>query len=1196
MKIANRVLSLTATLMLAVAAMQAQGTRGTIKGIVTDANGAAVSGASVKLTDVAKEAVIRTVQTDTSGAYQFVEVEPATYNVTVTATNFSESKLVGIKVEPNRNLQVDAVLKVSGVSEEVVISSSQEMIDRESATLGTTVDRRRVQDLPLNGRNVLQLAQLQPGVVPAAGGLGIRVNGGRNVENNITLDGANNNEVAVGGSTGSQPRPDAVQEFRLLTSNFEAEFGRNSGSVINVVVKSGANDFHGNVRTFYRPTFLSAARYFDQDSITDRVQRGPQQCKRAGGSTTGPDCDFRRPFERKEFGGNIGGPIYFPRIGLGGPSIYKGKNRAFFFVDYEGRRQLIGDTRTLSGLPSADERNGIFTSQLDDAGNPILLQDPTTGAPFPVISGPVVNGVPARQQIPTSRFSPIANYYLQFLPTPDASGRASVGANTISDLDQLTTRLDFYITEKQNLSGTYNYFTSTENAAFAFGGANVPGFGANNLRTTQNYVVRHAWTISPTLVNSLLVGYARNNQPGVAPQNSTTPAQIGFTADFVANDQFAGPPFVTLDNRGINLGNSIQGPQARVTENFQIQDSVSYVRGDHRFKFGFDGTLYKQDQTFLFVNQGILSFDFTNEGNTTGDDFADLLIGNTPASIQFGDNGLRDNRQKSVAGFVQDSWRVKDNFTLTLGLRYEYVSPLTDKFNRVAYYRPGSTSQLLTSGQLRTMNGTPITVPVGERAPLGLVYVGDPDPVLGGTVPDGGVQKDLNNFSPRVGIAYTANPSGGFLQKLLGNQQTVIRSGFGVFYGAVIGDTVLQQLNAPGFNGTNSFFQSPGGTLANPFGPDPFPNYIAPGSGRDNITPVDNPFEANAFNVSAPLSTFSRATDPRIRTPYTLQYNLTIERGFGRDYVATVSYVGNRGVKLYALEQLNPALGTFFATPAGRTIPDPAQGNANARRANDDIQGGIDQMVSAGNSHYHSFQAQLQKRFSNGLVFQTAYTFSKSISDSDQLRSNLDLLDRSLGRGLSADDIPHRFVTSALYDLPFARNANGIFKTLFGGFGVGGIVTFQSGTPFSVNNPSDTVGTGGGILSFADLGAPFTYADPRETDSRAFNIDAFRSFNVNLAQSFRRGTSGPNQFRARNGINNWDLILSKKTPLGSEVRNLELRFEAFNAFNHTQFGPEAGTTGSGIDLNLNNVSRGTFGKFISAREARVIQLGARISF
>ncbi len=665
-----------------------------------------------------------------------------------------------------------------------------------------------------------------------------------------------------------------------------------------------------------------------------------------------------------------------------------------------------------------------------------------------------------------------------------------MGANAISDFDQLTTRLDFQIGQNHNLSGTYSFFDSADDSPFAFGGASVPGFGANDLRTTQNYVVRHAWTISPTFVNSLLVGYARNNQPGVAPQNSTSPSQIGFTDNFVANQQFAGPPSISLNNRGITLGNSIQGPQARVTENFQIQDSVSYVLGDHRFKFGFDGTLYRQDQTFLFINQGIFTFARQFGGNTTGDDFADFLIGNSPVAQQYGSNGLRDYRQKAVSAFVQDSWRMNENFTLSMGLRYEYLSPLTDKFNRVAYYRPGATSQLLTSGQLRTLEGTAITVPAGGRAPVGLVYAGDPDPALNGTVPDGGIQKDLNNFAPRLGIAYTFAPSDGLLQKLLGSRQTVIRAGIGTFYGAVIGDTALQQLTAPGFNGTNSFFFPGSGTLANPFGPDPFPGF------RGNQGQIASPFSASAFNVAAPLTQFSRATDPRIRTPYTVQYNLTIERGFGRDYVATLSYVGNRGVKLYALEQVNPSLGTFFAAPADRTIPAPTPANANSRRLNNDIQLGISQMVSGGNSHYHSFQGQLQKRFGSGLLFQSAYTFSKSIADSDQLRDGLDLLDRRLGRGLSSNDIPHRFVTSVLYDLPFAKNTNGLFKTLLDGFGIGGIVSFQSGTPFSVGNPFDTIGTGGGILSFADFGAPFTYTDPRKNDSRAFNLDAFRAFGV----------------------------------------------------------------------------------------------------
>jgi carboxypeptidase family protein len=1127
----------------------AQGIRGTIKGTVTDANGAVVTGATVALMDVAKQATIRTVKTDGGGVYQLVEVEPSIYQITISATGFSDNRMTDIKVEPNRNLVIDVSLSVSGATEQVTVTASQELIDRESATLGTTVDSRRVVDLPLNGRGVLQLAQLQPGVIPVTGGLGIRVNGGRTVENNVQLDGSNNNEVAVGGSVGVQPRPDAVQEFRVLTSNFDPEFGRNTGSIINVVVRSGENSLHGNARVFYRPTFLSAARFFDQSLPGATPLRGTN--------------DFRRQFERKEFGGNLGGPIYIPKL-------YNGKNRAFFFIDYEGRRQLIGDSRVLTGVPTAEQRTGNFSN----LGRQIF--DPSTSQQFP---GNI---------IPDGRISPIAKYYLQFLPIPDASGRARVVGNEITNSDQLTTRLDFQINQKQSLSGTYTYFDQLVDSPFAFGGASVPGFGSFDLRTTQNYTVRHTYTLSPNIVNSLLVGYARNDQPSTTPQNTTTPAQIGFTANFVADPSFVGPPRITLNNRNIILGNTIQGPQARVSENFQIQDSVTWVSGDHRFKFGFDGTKYRQDQAFLFVNQGIINFSRTAGTKTTGDDFTDFLLGVYPTSMQFGSDGLRDFRQDFIAGFAQDTWRARENFTLTYGVRYEYVSPLTDKFDRVAYYRPGATSQLLTSGQLQTLEGVPFVVPPGTRAPNGLVYVGDPDPVLGGTVPRGGVAKDMNNFGPRLGIAYSPKLNNGFLGKLGGGNQTVIRAGFGIFYGAAIADTILQQLSAPGFNGTAGFFQPGGGTLANPFAGDPFPSFQ---STRPAPRARQNLFESNAFNVIAPLSQFSRATDPNIRTPYTMQYNLTIERGFAKDYVATLSYIGNRGVKLFALEQVNYAVGTFFPAQPGRTIPTPAQGNANLRRFNDDIQGGISQMVSAGNSHYHSFQAQLQKRFSRGLLFQAGYTYSKLITDSDELRSNLDLLDRSITRGFSPDDVPHRFVGSFIYDLPFGKRGGRMVRTLLGGYGFGGIVTFQSGTPFNVNNPFDTVGTGGGVTSFADLGASFQPVDPRENDSRAFNADAFRSFGdpnagFVLARDFRRGTAGNNQFRLQNGLNNWDLIVTKKTQLSGERANLELRFEAFNAFNHTQF--------NNADTNLLNTA--TFGKFTSAREARILQLGARISF
>jgi carboxypeptidase family protein len=1208
----ERLLGLLCCAFLATGLTFAQGTKGSIRGNVTDPQGAIVVGASVKLFDLAKNREIRTVQSDTEGVYQFLEVEPATYSIVITAAGFGETRFPEVRVEPNRNLLLDAVMTVGNQTAEVTVTAAQELVDRETPTLGTTVEQRRVVGLPLNGRNILDLALLQPGVTTNAAGT-IRANGSRSVENNFQLDGSNNNETATGGSTGVQPRPDAVQEFRLLTSNFEAEFGRNSGTVINVVTRSGGNDFHCNVRAFFRPTVLSAARFFDQDSAADKPRPGTVN-------------DFRRRYERKEFGGNIGGPIYLPRFGEGGKSLLSGKNRAFFFADYEGRRQLIGSTQTLSGLPSVEEKQGIFTRP---ANNPIF--DPATGSPFPIISS---SGANIRQQIPQSRFSKIGQYYLGFIPT-SPSGQASVGADEVTNFDILTARVDPIATEKNNIAVTFNYFDREILSPFPFAGttngANVPGFGSLDLRTTYNVAVRHTYTISPTLINSFLAGYARNGQPSLAPVNKTTPAEIGFTADFIANKTYAGPPFIFLDDRLLRLGNTFQGPQARVAENFQIQDSVSWAKGDHRFKFGIDGTKYKQDQVFLFINQAIIGYGSAEEANTTGDDLADLIIGNSPGYIQFGANGERDYRQFGGAAFAQDTWRFTDQLTFSLGLRYEYVGPLWDLYNRVAYYRPsaaarGITSSLLTSGQLKTPDGVAIIVGAGNRAPAGLLYPGDPDPDLGGTVPAGGVNRDLNNFAPRFGFAYSPKASEhGFLRTLFGDQATVIRGGFGVFYGAIIGDTALQQLTAPGYQGTNAYFEEVGGTLADPFGPDPFPNYGTP----DLLQPtIPNPFLASTLVVGVPqvtralapaspgpLSQLSRAISPFIRTPYTYQFNLTFERSFMRNYVAQLSYVGNRGHKLYALEQLNVAYGTpFLNYPSG--IPAAQQfvastANINARRVNTDFGLGISQAVSAGNSWYDSLQANLTRRYANGLLFQVAYTFSKSITDTagtDTVRGTLDLFDRRAGRGLSADDVPHRFVGSFIYDLPFAKRVgNGFARTLLDGWSFGGIYTIESGKPFSVLNVTNITKTGGGVAGpFADFGTePFHTLDPRTDNLLAFNPKAFANGTVtscapaSFATCARRGTSGVNQFRLKNGINNFDLILSKRTKLWSESSSLELRFEAFNALNHTQFGPndtsvaQGGTAPTGVNLNVTNAS---FGKFTSARESRVVQLGARFSF
>lgn len=1163
---------LTLSFLLFTTQIYAQGTRGTIRGTVTDPSGAVVPNATVRLIDTVKGTEVRTVQTNNDGVYQLIEIEPSTYDLIISAPNFAEFKLVAVKVEPNRNLSLDANLSVGEISNEVTVTAGVELIDRESATLGTTVDNRRVEGLPLNGRNVLNLALLQPGVTPAdadnsgsfGAGSGFRVNGSRGVENNLTLDGANNNEVAVGGAIGGQPRPDAVQEFRILTTNFEAEFGRNTGGVVNVVTKSGTNEFHGNARFFYRPTFLSAARFLDKAL-----------------SSGNPNEDLRRKFERKEYGFNIGGPIYFLRPGGGDkPFIYDGRDRSFFFVDYERRWQNVGNTQTITGLPTQAELNGDFS------GTGVTIFDPATGQPFP------------GNRIPANRISPIAQYYLQFFPQANAAGQAQIGADQLTINNWFTTRLDHSINANHVLNFTANYTDVDDQDPFAFGGSVIPGFGSADRQKTRNYVGRYTYIINPTLVNYLLVSVSKNKQPGVAPVNRTTPAQIGFTADFVANSEFAGPPAISLFDRNLQIGNSIQGPQRRITENYQIQDSVSWVVGSHRMKFGADATKYKQDQDFLFINQGIFIYSSCCGTNTTGDDFADFLIGNSPVAAQYGSAGRRDFRQLAFAAFAQDTWNVTKNLTLSFGLRYEYTSPLKDLLDRVAFYRPGSTSQLLANGAL-TFEGRRLVVPTGGRAPNGLVYVGDPDNVLGGTVPRGGVAPDKNNWAPRFGFAYTFSGDGlGFLDRVLGENLTVLRGGYGLYYGAVIGDTALQQLTATGFNGTNAFFFPNGGTLADPFAPDPFPAF------QGNTPARPNPFTTGTtINIASPLTQFAQPIDPNLKTPQVTQFNVTLERGFLDDYVFSVSYVGNRGRKLYIRRELNPSLGTFFPNalrlPGQPPVPAPTRNNTAARRLNADIEIGLPQLTADGNSTFDALQANLQKRFGDdGLLFQLAYTFSKSINDSDDQRDGVDLLDRRFDRALSDDDVPHRFVGSFIYELPFFKNTNGLTNRLLDGWSIGGIYTYQSGTVFSVLNPVTTVGTAG-ITSFADLGANFQLLDPQQNDRRAFNAGAFAAFDCGVAftntavcgpNGFRRGTSGRNQFRLNNPINNWDAILTKKTKLFNESNILELRFEAFNLLNKTQF-----TT---VDTNLGSLTspNPSFGKYTGTRESRIIQLGAKLTF
>jgi hypothetical protein len=1192
-----RLAKLSVALMLIAFAGQqamAQGTRGTIRGTVKDPNQAVVANATVRLVDKAKGTEVRTAQTGDDGNYQFIEIEPSTYNVIISAPNFAEARITDVTVEPNRNLVLDANLSVGSVTNEVTVTAGTELIDHESPTLGSTVENRRIQGLPLNGRNVLNLALLQPGVFPTGGtlsGLGIRVNGSRGTENNVTLDGANNNEVAVGGVIGGITRPDAVQEFRLLTSNFEPEFGRNTGSIINVVTRSGTNNYHGNVRFFYRPTELSASNYF---------------LNSAPGAVAG--VDHRQPFERKELGFNIGGPVFFPNFGNDGPGVYNGKDKTFFFADYERRWQKIGGSATVSNLPSAAERAGNFSGLLADG---IILYDPATAT----LGNPGGNPFPGNI-IPLNRFSPIAQYYLGFLPNGDADGRAVVSNNNVSLVNYFTGRLDHNFTPNHLLNFTYNYNDSNTASGQAFQGTPIPGFGETDLRNAQNYVTRYTTIFNSNIVNTFLFGFARNDFPAGAPVNTTTPAQIGFTADFVASAQFAGPPRIFFYDRGFDIGNGYQGPQTRLAENYQFQDSLSWVVGDHRMKFGFDVVKYKQAQNFLFINNGALGYSAVAEegSNTVGDDFADFLIGNTPIDTQFGSNGERDFRQKAFAGFTQDTWRATKNLTLSYGVRYEYVSPLTDTNDRVAYYRPGSFSPQLTAGTL-LFEGKHIVIPAGGRAPNGLAYVGDPDNVLGGTVPRGGTAPDRNNFAPRVGFAYSFDKLPGFLSRIVGENQTAIRGGIGQYYGAVVADTILQQLTATGYSGTNAYYYHGNGTLADPFGPDPFPLYRFMGL-PDLLPPGPNPNPFTAADdivIGLPLAQFAQPTDPNLKTPVVTQWNLTVERSFFRDYVLGLSYVGNIGRKLYVQEQINPAVGTLIPASArfqGGAIPTPSTGNAASRRANADIPLSLAQLTTKGRSRYDAFEVNFQKRFSDdGLGFQVAYTFSKSLNDADTQRGGIDILDQDAGWARSSDDYPHRFVASAIYDLPFFNKTSGFVNRVLDGWSLGAIFTYQSGSLFSVVNPIDTVGTGGGVITFADIGQAFTLLDPKTNNLAAFNANAFAVADCRVltpggtpvaGQNFnrcinadgtkgRRGSAGRNQFRLDNPINNWDIVMTKKTRLWNETSNLELRFEAFNLLNYTQF-----TT---IDLNFQpNNANPNFGHYTASAPARSVQLGARISF
>jgi hypothetical protein len=1065
----------------------AQGVRATIVGRVADDSGAVVPGARITITNTGTNES-RSVVVNDNGDYAIPQLAPGQYTLTAEYTGFSKVVRSGIVLETGQQTRLDVVLKVGAVTEEVEVSAAAPLVTTETATIGNVVDRQKIAELPLNGRDYLQLAFLQPNVFVTAQGSNLGFRGGLNVAGNseianqYLLDGIDNND-----ETTNQPlhRPilDAVREFKVLTGTYSAEYGRQAGGQVIVTTQAGTNDFHGSVWEFHRNSALDARNFF-----------APQ----------------KPAFRRNQFGGVLGGPVK--------------KDQTFFFVAYEGQRRGQQEAG-LATVPSVALRNGDFSSV------PTPIRDPFNGnAPF------------LNNQIPRERWSTQGAGLLGLYPTPNRSGSTNY-ASAASDhytIDQWSARVDHRLNGSDSIYATYEFADSSEFYALSnplCSARAVPGWGCDELQRTQHAVVVWTHIFSPRLINEARVGYTRFGFYRLQQDRDSNVIQalgIGGLTD-AGNTPFNnGAPQITLTGFD-TIGGPTNLPQGRHDNTYNYIENMTFITGQHSMKFGFDIRRFLFNSFFTSFGRGAFTFD----GTFTGNAVADMLLG----MPRQGDRNLGTpfhNSMTFASGYYfQDDWKISPKLTLNLGLRYDLDLPEIERVNKIASFDP-------TRGTIKVAGG--FEYYIDNNSPTGLSS--RPRPEIGrrlwGT--------DTANFGPRLGLAW--RPFGG--------TRTVIRGGFGTFYNHQIVGNGLTPLSR------NSPFR-----LRQTSGP---------------FQATDRPDLANAF--SGIPSVVAPGIDPNFHTAYVNQWSFGIQRELAANLVLDISYLGSQGHRLPIQWNINQAFPGAGSIASRRLFP--AYGN---------ITGGY--ISSIGNSNFNGLNVRAERRMGKGLSFVSSYAWSKSIDDGVGISAASDSSTafaqdaRNLRaeRSVSDFDVTHRFVLSTVYDLPFGKTQNKRLQAIVGGWQLSGILTLQTGPPFTVLSGRDESNTGGGSDRPIIIG---DWHIPNPGPNRWFNTCTLLAngtqrnclpgdtpaWQVN-AGTF--GNAGRNIVRS-DGLKNFDLGLSRSFRFTERV-SLQFRSEFFNLPNHANFGlPNQMSTSS----SFASVSRAAFQSQTGAQ--RQIQFAAKIVY
>jgi hypothetical protein len=1120
-------------------------------------------------------AVRQTVTADVQGFYSFRDLPIGCYDVEVGAPGFKPLRRTGVVIAVNSKIEVDAALAPGERTETVTVSDSAAHVETVDTQMGEVITARQLTAVPLDGRSYTDLLALQSGVIPVtsltsdttqdvgvsafspSGDLNpgtISINGQREFANSFVLNGSDVEEdVNMGAAI--VPNLDSIAEFRILTSNFDAEYGEFSGGQISVVTKSGTNEFHGDLFEFLRNTDLDARNYFSPT---------------------------RGAFDQNQFGGTLGGPIR--------------RNSIFFFADYQGTRLTQGVDTGQIPVPSAQDRTGNLSdvagsfTTVGSNGNaiPTTVSGPywasqlsqklgyavAPGEPYyvPGCTSPTQCVLP-NAIVPQRAWSAPAASLLQYIPppnNPNGTFSTSVYDQTLQD-DKGAYRLDG-ATRWGMLTAYYSLDNWSQDNPYpvAQGGASVPGFNALNFGRAQLLALGDTKTLNSTAVNEFHFSFMRDatdvGQPvgGVGTSLASQGFVVGQNTPGIVPLSLKTEGVESVDFNNFSIGTNTNELR-QVNNTFQWREGFSRVVGTHTLQVGAEFH-YDQVNTDPIAQ---LNGNFVFFGSETGVDFADFLLG---VPSQYNQSQLQSfyGRNKYAGLYVQDSWHVRKNLTLNYGLRWDRIEPWYEKYNQIATFEPGRQSVVFPG------------------APPGILFPTDPG-VPRTLAPAGNL-----DFAPRVGLAWAP-----------GTGKTSIRASYGMFYTAIEALTIgIMSANAP--YGTT--YTSP----APPLFATPFIT-AATGQNVGQYFPVQlAPLNTTASHPDAgvdwaqfePISGMpTYPTNNRI--PYAEEYMLSIEHGFGSNTVFDASYVGTQAHHLLVLREANPgnpALCLQLSNPAnlapGQTPCGPfAESNVFLTASGQTINGtrgplglnfGSDTAeTTIGNSTYNSLQVTL-RHTSGRLELLAAYTFSKSLDQSSNLGEEVDPLNPSLSRALSAFDMTQNFVVSYGYRIPFDRFLHAP-KSWAGGWELSGITRFSTGLPVTLINYGDNSLLGAepnGINNFG-VDEPDVVAGALGLNRNPRNGQPY--FNAGLFSENALGTPGnvSRRYFHGPGMENFDMALLKDVRL-TESKSLQLRLEAFNIFNHAQFfGPQA------VD---GNISSATFGQVVSAAAPRLVQAGAKLTF